>query len=114
MFQQFENLQKESTEAVLKSLVSLSKGTQSVLAEIANYTKQSTEQNTALVQKLLSVKSPEKVVELYSENLKTNYEGVVALTTRLNDLYSNIAKEASKPIEGAVAKATNSASKAAA
>ena len=106
-------MQKESTEAVVKTLVSLSKGSQAVLAEIANYTKQSTEQNTALVQNLLSVKSPEKVVELYSENLKSNYEGVVGLTTRLNDIYSNIAKEASKPIEVAFAKASNTAAKAA-
>jgi hypothetical protein len=114
MFQQFENQQKETMEATLKSFSAVSKGAQAVLAELANFAKQSSEQNTALVQKLLSVKSPEKVAELYSDSLKSNYEGVVALSTRLGDLYSNIAKEAAKPIEGAVAKASNSSVKAAA
>jgi hypothetical protein len=48
----------------------------------------------------------EKAMEVQSEYLKSSYEGLVAEATKLGELYVDLAKEAYKPFEGAIAKAT--------
>ena len=47
----------------------------------------------------------EKAMEVQSHYLKSSYEDFVAEATKLGELYADIAKEAYKPFEGALAKA---------
>jgi phasin family protein len=108
MFQQFESLQKVSKENVdtaLKSFGAVSKGVQAIAVEVTDYSKRSVEQNSAVVEKLFSAKSLDKAFEIQSDFLKSAYEGLVAQSTKLGELYTSLAKEAYKPVEGALAKA---------
>ena len=54
----------------------------------------------------MGAKSLEKAMEVQSDYLKSSYEDFVAEATKLGELYADLAKEAYKPFEGALAKAS--------
>jgi len=108
MVKNFEELQqasKENIDLAVKSMGNVSKSAQAIAVEIADYSKKSFEESTAMIEKLFGVKSLEKAIEVQSEYAKTAYEGFVAETTKLGELYSALAKESYKPFESMMAKA---------
>lgn len=114
MFAQFENLQKlgkEQMDATLKTFGSVSKGAQAIAVEVADFSKKSFEDSSATLEKLVGAKSLEKAVEIQSDYLKSAYEGFVAQSSKLGELYANLAKEAFKPVEGLYSKAQAAATK---
>jgi hypothetical protein len=56
-------------------------------------------------EKLMGAKSLEKAMEVQNEYLKSSYADFVAQSTKLGELYADLAKDAYKPFEGAMAKA---------
>ena len=96
---------KDNMDLAMKSFGSVSKGFQAIAVEIADYSKKSFEDNTALVEKLMGVKTLDKAIEVQSEFLKSSYETYVARLTKIGELYAGLAKESYKPIETAVSKA---------
>lgn len=108
MVKNFEELQqasKENIDLAMKSMGTVSKSAQAIAAEIADYSKKSFEDSTALIEKLLGTKSLEKAIEVQSEYAKAAYEGLVAETNKLGEMYSALAKETYKPFETMMAKA---------
>ena len=106
--QQFDTIQKfskDNVDAALKSFGVVSKGAQAIAVETADFAKKSFEQGTATFEKLLGAKSLEKAIEIQTDYVKSAYEGFVAQSTKLGELYTNLAKEAFKPYEGLVAAA---------
>ena len=107
MVQQFDQFQKfgqENVDAALKSFGAVSKGAQAIATEAADFARKSFEQGTATFEKLVGAKSLDKAIEIQTDYLKTSYEGFVAQSTKITELYANVAKEAFKPLEGIVAK----------
>jgi phasin family protein len=105
--QQFD-LQKfgqENLDTVMKTFGSVSKGAQAIAVETADYAKKSFEQSTATFEKLVGAKSLDKAMEIQADFVKTSFEGFVAQSTKMGELYQAFAKEAFKPFEGLVAKA---------
>jgi hypothetical protein len=96
---------KENVDIALKSMGVLSKGTQAIATEVADYTKKSFEDGTAALEKLFGVKSFEKAIEVQTEYAKSAYEGFVAKATKIGELYADLAKETYKPFETLIAKA---------
>jgi hypothetical protein len=108
MFKNFDDLQqvgKDNMDSALKSWGALSKGSQAIAVEVADYSKKAFEDSTAALEKLFGVKSFDKAAEVQTEYARTAYEGFVAKATKLGELYSDIAKEAYRPFEDAIAKA---------
>lgn len=108
MVKNFEDLQqvgKENVDIALKSMGVLSKGTQAIAAEVADYSKKSFEDSTAALEKMFGVKSFEKAIEVQTEYAKTAYEGFVAKASKIGELYADLAKETYKPFETLMAKA---------
>lgn len=108
MIKNFEDLQqvgKENVEVALKSMGALSKGTQAIAVEVADYSKKSFEEGTAALEKLFGVKSLDKAIEVQAEYAKTAYEGFVAKANKIGELYADLAKETYKPFETLLAKA---------
>jgi phasin family protein len=108
MVKNFEDLQlvgKENVEVAMKSFDALSKGSQAIAVEFADYSKKSFEEGSAMIEKLFGVKSLDKAIELQTEYAKTAYEGFVAEATKLGELCADLAKEAYKPYETILAKA---------
>jgi phasin family protein len=109
MMQQFESIQKvgkENVDAALKAFGAASKGMQTIAVETTDFTKKSFEQSTAVVEKLVAVKTLDKAFEVQADYAKTAYEGFVAQATKIGELYTAMAKDAFKPFEAVIAKAT--------
>jgi len=96
---------KENMDAAVKVLNAATKNAQTLTTEATDFVKKSYEANAAHMEKLLGVKTLDKAVELNTEFAKTVYEGFVAQTTKMSNLYADFAKEAMKPVEAAYAKA---------
>ena len=101
-FQKFSKAQFDSAATTSSSFV---KGLQTIMAESADYTKKSLENGSEFFEKLLGVKSLEAAIQLQSEYLKTAYADFVAQASKIGELYSDLLKEAFRPIELAMTKA---------
>jgi hypothetical protein len=99
----FEDMRKfgeDNADATMKTLGAVSKSVQAIAIEIADYSKKAFEDGAAAAEKLLGAKSIEKAVEVQSDYVKTAYEGFMAQTAKLGQLYSDLARETYKPLEG--------------
>lgn len=96
---------KEFVDAGLKNFASLSKSAQALAAEATEYSRKAFEDGAATLEKLAGAKSLEKAIEIQTDYARQAYESFVAQATRVSELYAEIAKEAYKPFETAVAKA---------
>lgn len=104
-FEDFQKLGKDNADLVAKSFSSSQKSAQAIATEVQDFSKKSFEAGSAFVEKLFGVKSLDKAIELQNEFAKSSYEGFVAYTTKLGEIYADAAKEVTKPIEAAFAKA---------
>jgi hypothetical protein len=108
MFTNVEELQKfgkQQIEAATAVTTSLSKGLQEIAVETTDYSKKTIAANTSVLEKLLGAKSIETAIQIQTDFAKTAYEGFVAQTTKVGELYAKLAKEAFMPIESAYVKA---------
>jgi phasin family protein len=108
-FDDVQKLSKDNVDLTLKSMGAVSKGFQAIAAEMADYSKKSFEESTAVVEKLLGAKTLEKAIEVQTDFFKSSYEGFVSEATKLGDLYSDLAKETYKPFESAFGKVSTAA-----
>jgi hypothetical protein len=109
MVKNFEDMQKvgqENTEAATKAFGVISNHVQTIANEVADYSKKSFEESTKFVEQLLGTKSVEKAIELQQGYVKSAYEGFVSQATKIGGLYTDLAKETYKPLQGYVAKNT--------
>lgn len=107
MVKNFEDLQqvgKENVDVALKAMSAVSKGSQAIAVEVADYSKKAFEDSTAALEKLFGVKSLDKAIEVQTEYAKAAYEGFVSKASKIGELYADIAKETYKPFETLIAK----------
>jgi hypothetical protein len=104
-----EDMQKFGQSNVDMAVTSFgvwTKGAQAIAAEMVDYSKKSAESSAAAWEKLMGVKSLEKALEVQSQYLRSSYEDFVAEATKLGELYVDLAKQAYKPFEATLAKAS--------
>ena len=107
MVKNLEDMQqagKENVDIALKSFGALSKGTQAIAVEVADYSKKAFEDGTAALEKLFGAKSFDKAIEVQTDYAKTAYEGFVTQASKIGELYADLAKETYKPLENLMAK----------
>jgi hypothetical protein len=104
-FDDMQKISKDSMDATMKSFGSLSKTTQAIAAEVADYSKKSFEDGTKVVEKLFGARSLDKAIEIQTDYAKSAYEGFVAQATKIGELYADLAKETYKPFESYMVKA---------
>jgi phasin family protein len=98
---------KNAMDMAQASFGAWTKNTQAIATEVAGYSKKSFDDSSAAWEKLMSAKTLGSVVELQSEYLKASYDDFVARSTKLGELYTDLAREACKPFEGATVKASS-------
>ena len=103
--EEFQKLGKDNLEAMTAAFTTQQKGAQAIASEVADYSKKALEAGSAAVEKLAAVKTLDKAIELQSEFAKSAYEGYVAHATKVGELFTAMAKDAFKPLEGVIAKA---------
>jgi hypothetical protein len=109
MIKDFNDIQKMSNanvDATVQSFEGVTKATQAIATEIADYTKRSFEDGTKTMENLLRAKSLDKAFEVQTECAKAAYESYVSEVTKLGELYSDLAREVFKPYQSFVAKVT--------
>ncbi|MHB2265105.1 phasin family protein [Aliihoeflea sp. PC F10.4] len=102
MIQSFEDAGKlgnEITDTGLRSFASVSKNMQAIAVEATEFSRRSFEQSNSAVEKLFQVKSPESAAQVQMDFAKQAYESFVSQTTRMGELYADMAKEVYKPFE---------------
>jgi phasin family protein len=95
---------KEQLETAVASAATLQNGIQAIASAYGDYTKKSFEETRSFVEKLSGVKSLDKAMEVQTEYAKSAYETFVAESQKIAGLYSDLAKQTFKPLEGMVAK----------
>jgi hypothetical protein len=103
-FEDIQKLGKDNVDVAMQQFGTVSKGWQAIAAEFADYSKKIFENGSAALEKLIGAKSLDKAIEVQSEYVKSAYEGFVAQSTKLGELYTDLAKETYKPLEGFIAK----------
>jgi len=104
-FEEIQKSGKESMDLAMKSFGTVSKGLQAIAVEMADYSKKSFEDGSATLEKLFGAKSLDKALEIQTDYAKSSYEGFVAQSTKMGELFADLAKEAYKPVETMVSKA---------
>ncbi len=98
-FEDIQKLGKDNVDATMKSFGAVSKGSQAIAAEFADFSKKSFEDGSKVLEKMLGAKSLDKAIEIQTDYAKTAYEGFVAQVTKIGELYTDLAKESYKPFE---------------
>jgi len=110
--QQLDQVQKfgqDNMDAAMKAFGTMAKGVQAITAEAADFARKNFEHSAATLEKLLGARTLDKAVEVHSDYLKGAYEGFVAQSTKMGELYTGLAKDAFKPYESLVARNTPAA-----
>ena len=79
---------------------------QTIANAYGDYTKKSLQETRSFIEKLTGVRSLDKAIEVQSEFARQAYETFVAESHKICGLYSELAKQIFKPLEGFVAKMT--------
>jgi phasin family protein len=95
---------EDSMGDALCSFGTSTKSAQAITAEVIDYAKKSFEGSAAAWERLLGAKTLDQAAEIQSEYLKSAFEDFVARTTKLGELYVDLAKEAYQPFAGVFAK----------
>src|ERR1700754_2127857 len=66
-FEDMQKMSKDSMDATMKSFGTLSKTSQAIAAEVADYSKKSFEEGTKVVEKLFGAKSLDKAMEIQAD-----------------------------------------------
>ena len=108
-FDQFQKLGKDNLDAAMRAFGTVSKGSQAIAVEVADFGKQAFEHGTATLEKLAAARSLEKVMEIQGEYAKASYEGLVARSTKIGELVTALTRDTVKPFEQAAAGAPTTA-----
>ena len=103
-FEDFQKVSKEQMDQFSSTAASVARGFQAIATETTDYSKRSLESTSAFVEKMFGVKSIDTAIQLQSEFAKGQFEGFLAQTNKIGEIYKDIAKEAFKPVENAMAK----------
>ena len=95
---------KEHLDTVVASATTVQNGIQAIASAYGDYTKKSFKDTKSFVEKLSGVKSIDKAIEVQTEYAKSAYETFVAESQKIAGLYTDLAKQTFKPLEGIVAK----------
>jgi phasin family protein len=101
-FEDFQNLSKQQVEAATAFAATFSKGLQEIAAESAEYSKHSMAAGAEAMQRLMGAKSVETAVQIQTAYAKSAYEGFVAKSTKINEIFAKLAADAMKPAQGAM------------
>jgi hypothetical protein len=102
VFEGFQKFSKTLLEAEALTSQSVVRDLQTIADETSDYSKKSLESGSAFVEKLLGVKTPQARAQLQLEFAKSSCADFVAQAAKVGELYSRLAKEASRPIQTAI------------
>jgi hypothetical protein len=105
--EEFQRVSKDGFDASVRSLGEVNKGFQAIATTVVDYPKKAFEDGTRAVEQLVGAKSFTQAWEIQSQYAKKAFDAYVAQSAKLGELYVDVARNAYKPVEQAVAKSAN-------
>jgi len=100
--QDMQKLSQANVESAVKLFGDWNKSWQAIAAEMTDYSKRAFEDGTSTLEKLMSAKSLEQAVEIQTSFAKRAYDDYMHQMTKIGGMYTNLAKDAYKPVEKAM------------
>ena len=101
-FQDFQKMSQTNVDAAMRMFGDWNKNWQAIAAEMSDYSKRTFEDGTATFEKLLGAKSLEQAFEIQTSFAKRAYDDYMHQMTKIGGMYTNLAKDAYKPVERAM------------
>jgi phasin family protein len=92
---------KAAMDMTLNAFGVWTKGAQAIAVEVIDYAKKSAESSAEAWEKLAGAKSLESAFEVQTQYARSAYEGFVAESAKLTELYVEFAREAYAPLRTA-------------
>ena len=89
-FEDFESYRKAQFEQTVASAASVQKGVQAIASVCGDYAKKSFEDTRSLVERLSTVKSFDKAIEVQSDFVRSSYETYVAEAQKIAGLCNDL------------------------
>lgn len=105
-FDEASKQSKDAMDGMLKSYSEVAKGFQAIASETTDYSKKSFQDMTSYFEALAATRTVEAAYDLQTRYIKSSYEGFVAQSSKIGEMYAELAKTAYKPYEAPVAKTT--------
>lgn len=105
MVKPLEDMQKMNQagmETSMKMMGEFGKSWQAITAEMTDYTKRSFEDGTQTLEKLMTAKSMEQALEIQTTYAKRAFDDYMHQVSKLGGMYSDLSKDAYKPVERAM------------
>jgi hypothetical protein len=109
MMVKFEDMQsygKEQLEQATANATAFQSGISAIANAYGEHVKKQFEETKSFAEKLSGVKSLDKALEVQSDYARSAYEAFVTDAQKIAGLYSDLAKQTFKPLEGLVSKFT--------
>ena len=97
-YEQVAAFGKENVEAAVAAGAVATKGVEALNAEIMDFTKGFMAEQMAAFNKIMTVKSPNEMIELQNEFAKTSFNAVIARSTKIGEMTAKVANEAFAPV----------------
>lgn len=94
----FQKIGQTNVDTAMKMFGEYNKGWQAIAAEFTDYSKRAFEETTAVFEKLASAKSLEQAIEIQTSFAKRSYDDYMAQMTKIGTMFTNLAKDAYKPV----------------
>ncbi len=94
----FSCFTKESIDAVVKSSSATSKNVEELMAEVLNCTKSNVENCVAAAKDIASARSVDQFIAIQTEQSKKYFENCVSQMTKITEMFTNLSKEATAPL----------------
>jgi hypothetical protein len=98
-FDDMQRMNQTGIDTAMKLFGEWGKSWQAIAAEMTDYTKRSFEDGTQTMEKLMTAKSVEQAMEIQSTYAKRAYDDYMHQMTKLGSMYTELAKEAYRPME---------------
>jgi hypothetical protein len=92
---------KTGFEAAGRSFAEANRGFQALAAEMMNYSKTTFDDVMRTWEQLIGVKSLEQAFDIQSRYAKRVYENHIAELSKLGEMYTEMVRNASKPVDDA-------------
>jgi hypothetical protein len=103
-FDDLQKMGKDQMQAATNAANSVATGLQTIATEAGEYSKKVFENSSSFFEKILGAKSIESAVQIQTEYARSAFEGFVAQTTKVGEIYGSMTKEALRPVETVMAK----------
>lgn len=95
----FGKMGQANFDGALKMWGDWAKSWQAVSVEMTDYAKRSFEDSSKTMERLMTARSIEQVMEIQSTYAKRAYDDYMAQMTRIGTMYADMAKETTRPFE---------------